>query len=619
MKGRVCWVGFACLCLATVAPAQDWGEIGVGYAWFQNSGNEDAFRSQYNLQQGFFLENLQLDLRHLVAGYDHFEFTASGFGGEPYQKASFKMVDWDREWSLQLNYSRRDGFFQLPSFDQGQQRDDWYITRWTGNLTWDGWKAARLRLDLHDTQNSGTQQYPFYGLGTPYVAQIGLSNRAQGAAFSLETRTLPVKLLFEEDVTRYTRDSRAAPGNNGEAMNGTDPDVLETLTTPGGNSSTVPTTRLALAYRDDTFEVVGQGLYRRDNFTVDAPNDVASYAIDGGQVGHISYIDQLTGSAEASTTTGDLRFGVAVAPWLTLRARGDYASVDTDMSLLGQRILNLTGPGGTLEIPTGVDDHGYLNHTDTLVTGEADFHKNGFGLLVAYHDGSRDVSWKYGTDYVGRDVTRTGNGWNVTASYALAREFTVEAGYDNNSFEKYIFRVDPQTVNRFWGKLSLRPVKGLEVSAYGSRDTADNPADVSNLDQTSDTYGLAVTYTAANGAFVTASYDAFTFSSDIDILYYAPALTQGVSNYDTNLKTANLRGAFPFAKIFRVTAGALQVKDTGQSLPFTSDVYDLELVVAALHQADFVVFGNYWSYNLKGSNEDDYTVKRYGVSVRWRF
>jgi hypothetical protein len=61
------------------------------------------------------------------------------------------------------------------------------------------------------------------------------------------------------------------------------------------------------------------------------------------------------------------------------------------------------------------------------------------------------------------------------------------------------------------------------------------------------------------------------------------------------------------------------VKDTGQSLPFTSDVYDLELVVAALHQADFVVFGNYWSYNLKGSNQDDYTVKRYGVSVRWRF
>jgi hypothetical protein len=612
-------VGFACLCLATFAPAQEWGEVGLGYAWLQNSGNENAFRSQYNIQQGFFLENLQLDLRHWFAGYNNFEFQASGFGGEPYQKAAFKMVDWDREWSVQLNYSRRNGFFQLASFEQGQQRDDWYITRWTGNVTWDGWKAARLRLDLRDVQTSGTTQYPFYGLGQPYVAKIDLNQRAQGAALSLETREWPVKILLEQDVTRYTRENRAKPGNNGEPLDSTDPDVLEKLTTPGGNSSTVPTTRLALTYRDNVVEVVGQGLYRRDNFAVNAPNDITSYAIDGGQIGHIAYIDQVTGSADASTTTGDLRVGVALANWLTLRARGDYANVDTDMSLVGLHVLNISGPGGTLDIPMDVNDHGYLNHTDKLLSGEADFHSGAFGLVVAYHDGSRDVAWKYGTDYVSRAVTRTGTGWNATASFALGRAFTIEAGYDDSTFEKYIFRTDPQTVNRLWGKLSLRPAKGLEISAHGSRDKAENPPDVANLNQPTDSYGLGVTYTAANGAFVTASYDAFNLTSDVNILYFAPGPTQAVSRFSTDLQTANLRAEFPIGKVLRVTGGALQVKDTGETRPFTADAYDLELVIAALHQADLVLFGNYWSYDLNQNNDDDYTVKRYGVSVRWRF
>jgi len=618
MKERLCWVGCACLCLAAFAPAQEWGGIGLGYAWLQSNGNENAFRSQYNVKQGFFLENLQLDLRHWFKGYDRFEFQASGFGGEPYQKASFKLVDRDREWSVQLNYARRNGFFQLASFDSGQQRDDWSITRWTSNITWDGWKAARLRLDLRDVHTSGTTQVQFYGLGQPYVARLDLDQRVQEAGLSLETRNWPVKILLEQDVTRYSRDTRGKPGNNGQSMTGTDPDVLETLTTPK-SSATVPTTRLAATYRDGVFEVVGQGLYRRDNFAINAPNDIMSYAIGGGQAGHIAYIDQVTGSADANATTGDLRVGVAVANWLTLRAGGDYANVDTDMSLLGERIFHLAGPGGTLDIPMSVNDHGYLNHTDKLFTGEADFHRGGFGFVVGYHDSSRDIAWKYGTDFVNRAVTRTGNGWNATASFALGRSFTVEAGYEDSTFEKYVFRTDPETVNRLWGKLSLRLSKGLEISAHGSRDKAENPASAASLNQPTDSYGLAVTYTAPSGAFVTASYDTFKLTSDINILYFAPGPTQAVSRYDTSLQTANLHAEVPIGKSLRVAGGALQVKDTGETRPFTSDAYDLELVIAALHRTDFVLFGNYWSYNLKDTHDDDYTVKRYGVSVRWRF
>jgi hypothetical protein len=619
MKGRLCWVGCAFLCLATVALAQDQGEIGIGYAWLTSGGNQNAFRSQYNIQQGFFLESLQLDMRKWFAGYDRFEFKASGFGGEPYRKASFTMVDSDREWSIQLNYARRNSFFQLSSFDQGQQRDDWNATRWTGNITWGGWRAVRLRLDLRDVQTSGTTQVPFYGLGVPYVASIKLDQHVQEAGISLETMQWPVKLVFEQDVTRYTNENRAAPGNNGQSYDGTDPDVLSGLSTPGKDTATVPTTRLSLVYRGPVFEIVGQGLYRRDNFSVNNADAATTFAVNGGKVGHASFIDNLTGSADADIRQGDLRIGAAVAPWLTLRARGDYRDVDTNMSLVGQHILNLTGPGGGLTFPLDVNNSGYLNHKDTLLTGEADLHSGGFGLVVAYHDSSRDVAWKYGTDYAPSSVNRTGTGWNATASYALGRAFTVEAGYDDSTFEKYVFRTQPQTVNRLWGKVALRPAKGFEITAHASRDKAENPASVANLNQPTDSYGAAISYSADSGAFVTASYDAFKLTSDMNIYYPAGGVTTGVSSYSTNLQTPSLRFGLPIGKVVKVTGGALQVKDTGDSMPFTSDVYDLELVFAALRQADFVLFGNYWSYDLKNTSVDDYTVKRYGVTVRWRF
>ena len=75
MKGKLCWLACACIGAAASGFGQDVGSIGIGYAWQQTSGNKDAFASQYDLSQGAFLENLNLDLRHYFAGYDRLKFT----------------------------------------------------------------------------------------------------------------------------------------------------------------------------------------------------------------------------------------------------------------------------------------------------------------------------------------------------------------------------------------------------------------------------------------------------------------------------------------------------------------------------------------------------------------
>ena len=630
MKGKSCWLAWACITAAAAGFGQDVGSIGFGYAWQKTNGNKDAFASQYDLSQGLFLESINLDLRRYLAGYDRFEVKAEGFGGDPHQHASFHIVDWDREWSLKLDYSRREAVYPSPALDLTGQSGmpaatgklanggTFSITHWTGSLTWDGWKAARLRLDLRDVQRSGDRLFAYYGLGGPYVAVTSLDEKTQEAGLSLETRTLPVKLVFEQDVTKYVREPRAGVGNDGQLLLAPNPNTLVTYDTPGKNSSTVPTTRLAAVYNNGTFELVGQTLYRRDRLETTS-NDTTAYAIDGGQIGHIGYLDAVMGSADTDTKLGDLRLGYAVAPGFTLRLKGHYADVSTDTSLIGQRLLQLSGPGGSLDFPLAINDNGYLNRTDKDIAGEAEFRTGPFGLVLGYHDGSREIGFLHGNDYAAQSVTRDAKGWNATASVALGKVFTAEIGWDDSSFEKYVFRTDPETVKRLWGKVSARPTAGLEFAAYGSHETLDNPATVADVSRPTDTVGVSATVTGARGEFASLSLDSLKLTSDTAIAYFAPGLTNGVSHYDTDLLTTALRASLPIGATVRLTGGGLYLKDRGDTLPFTSKAFDLEVEVPGPFQTRLAVFGNYWAYDIKSASDQNYDVTRYGISVRRRF
>ena len=630
MKGRACWVACACIAVAAAGSGQDLGSIGLGYAWQTNNGNQDAFASQYNLSQGFFLESLNLALSPTLKGYDRFDIKAEGFGGDPHQHASLNVLGKQRVWSLKLDYSRREAVYPSPALDLTGQLGmpatagnlanggTFAIARWTGSLTYDGWTAARLRLDLRDVQRSGDRLFAYYGLGGPYVARTRLDESTREAGVSLETRTLPVKLVLEQDFAKYEREPRGGVGNDGQPLFGSGTDQLSTYSTPGKDSSTVPTSRLSAVYNSGRFELVGQGLYRRDNLDA-SRNDTATYAIDGGQTGHMGFLDAMMGSADTDTKLGDLRLGFAVTSGLTLRVKGHYEDVSTDTTLVGQHILQLSGPGGSLDFPLDVNDAGYLKRTDKDLAGEAEFRTGAFGLVVGYHDGSREVGMLHGGDYEAQAVTRDAKGWDATASVAFGRVFTAEVGYNDASFEKYVFRTDPETVTRLWGKLSARPTAGLELAAYGSHEKLENPAAVADLSRPTDTVGLSATISNTKGAFASVSVDSLTLTSDTAIAYFAPGATTGVAHYDTDLMTTALRFALPVGATVRLTGGGLYLKDTGDSLPFTSKAADLEVEVPGPFQTRLALFGNYWAYDIKSASAQNYDVTRYGISVRRRF
>ncbi len=630
MKGTVRWLACFCFGVAALGYGEEFGSIGLGYAWLHQSGNRNAFASQYDLSQGLFLENLQLDLRRALPGFDRFEVKASGFGGDPFQRASLRIVDRAREWTLNLDYTRREVVLASPSLDLAlaggvapgtpglENGGRFSITRWTGSLTWDGWRAARLRLDLRDVRRSGSRLFPFYGLGEPYVARTSLDERVQEAGISLETRAWPVKILIEQDFTKYSREPQGGVGNGGQPLAGTDPDDLVTYTT-GTDSNTVPTTRLSAVYNSGRFEVVGQGLYRRDRLDGNHNDDLAAYAIGGGTAGHIGYLDAVMGSADTDTKLADLRLGFAATPWLTVRARSHWADVSTASTLVGVNALLLAGPGGALDFSVPVNDRGYLDRTDKDIAGEAELRSGGFGLVVAYHDGSREIGWLHGSDYQREGVTRDAKGWSATASLALGRTFTAQAGYDDSSFEKYVFRTDPKTVTRLWAKLAARPIAGLEIAAHGSRERVENPSQVAALERPTDAFGVAATYAAAGGAFVSVSVDSLKLTSDVAISYWAPLLTAAVSHYETDLLTTSVRASLPIGKTVRLAGGGLYLKDRGDTLPFTSKAYDLEVEVPGPFKSKLAIFGNHWAYDLKSLPDQNYDVTRYGISVRRRF
>ena len=120
-------------------------------------------------------------------------------------------------------------------------------------------------------------------------------------------------------------------------------------------------------------------------------------------------------------------------------------------------------------------------------------------------------------------------------------------------------------------------------------------------------------------AFASLSVDSFKLTSDTAIIYFAPGLTNGDSHYDTDVLTTSLRAAIPIGPAVRLTGGGLYLKDRGDSLPFTSKAYDLEVEVPGPFKSRLALFGNHWAYDIPSASDQNYDVNRYGISVRRRF
>ncbi len=603
----------------TVSPgwSQGTGELGVGYVWQSSRGSKESFASQYALDSGLFLAGISLDLRSWSPGYSRLSLEASGFGAEPFGRARF-VAAWDQEWRLELGFTRRERFFSLPSWDFGQRREAWTIERWDGRLVYEGFSWARMQLSVRDVRRHGWLSGPFYGLGRPYVGEGRLAQELREAFFSVESKGLPVRLLLEQGVSHARRHTSMRPGNGGSPADGEDPDTLDGLRSSGDDKSTSPVTRLLASWESGRWDVGVEGLYRKDHGIAERAG-WERYALGEGAWGSLAFADALKGQVEGTVKKAEARVGLDVGRGFSLVVRGGSERSERDSVLLGSRFVVLTGPGGGVEIPVVADDNGFFDVRDRFSVVEARYRAQGFGLAVFRNWNSRDVRWQLGRETSAQGPERDGDGWGVVASFWSGGTFSGELGGERGSFERYVFRIEPQSTKRAWAKLAYTPREGVELGASMRTESSDNPSSVAGLAYDSRDLAVSATLHWQAGGWLGVSFSRLELSSDVGIQFFAPALTPGVSSYRLQVNNAAVRGFWPLAPRWELEGGYTLVKDTGRTLPFVAHNGDLQVSWKSSPTLIWSLFANVYSFDEDRANNEDFDVRRFGVVCRWRF
>lgn len=602
--------------VATPLAAQGWsGSVGLAVVGQSTSGSESSFRTQANLDEGFVLEELLLRYGGAEDSDTELTLKAWGFGNtEPDQHFELEL-ELDAPWSFNLSYDRRESFFQLTESELGLRRDDWEVDRWRAGVVWDGWRAARLRLDLRHTLRDGTVQRPFFGLNTLYPLAVEVDESFTEAALSLETKTTPVKLVLEQALATYERDNRRRPAGSLN-LDGDDPDLFAVASDSRSEKRDVPTTRVMAIYGSERFEILGSLVWRPAE--LDSSGTVAEgYDIGGGDIGRVEFIDTLTGSGDMDTLAGNFRLGVRLGSSWTLRLESDYRDTSTDATLVGERLLRLSNPrGDVLELPASIEDSSFLDVTDSTTRLTLEWSGGDWSLWAGGFLASRDVDWRIGEEGEDVDVSRDSDGALVGVAWSRGR-VKGSAEIEHGSFDRFIFATDPETVDRLTLRLQADLGGGWDGHLYGRLEEADNPASVSDLDHSSDGYGLGVAWTSTGGGN--------GFGLDLDVLDLAtetglllPTGGAGLSVYDLSLVTLTAHGRAELGRA-RLSGSATRIEDSGDTWPVESWVGRARLGFAIPSDAEIALFGEYWSYDEERAGGDDYDVTRYGLAFNWRF
>jgi len=590
------------------------GAIGVAYAWQSSSGNASSFRSQTDLRPGFILEELDLTLPREDGG-DRFSLRAWGFGRSEPAEGAVLTADLGRAFSLDVRYDRRRSFFELAEGDLSARSDRWHITRWRGALAWDGWSFARLTLDLRHTDRGGTVHRLSYGLNELYPIRVALDESMDEAAIRFETKTLPVHIRFEQAFATFTRKNRPAP--DGSVSVGGDPDLLTDLGTSYEDSQDVPTTRLDLSWAGRSVEVAANILWSSADLD-STGSGWQEYAISAGEAGTIRMVDDIVGTASMDTLAGGIAVGVRLGGRWQLKLRSDYRDASSDSTLMGMRLLKVTNPaGGGLELSAPMDDSGRYDFTDFGGEATVEYRADRFAVWGGGLVGSREVSWRRFDGDPGEDVTRDTSGILVGGSLHLASKLRGSVEYRHGSFEKYVFRTDPETVDAVSLRLSADLGAGFSLVANGSFESADNPASESSLDVSSGAGGLGLAWASADGkasAGVSASLVDLTTETSLVL----PGGTEGQSRYDLNLTTLGVYGAMDWGVVL-LRGSVTWMEDTGDSWPVTAWNGAVRLGYRVMERLELAAFVRYWSYDEGLSELDDFDLTRYGLAVRWSF
>jgi hypothetical protein len=619
---RTGWTGASLLALALALAvsfplaAQDWsGSIGVGVIAQDDDGSVDSFRTQSDLDEGLILEELKLVYDGGDESDTEMTLRAWGFGGaEPASHARFDLA-LDSPWRFDLDYDRFDSFFALTGGDLALRADDWTLERWHGGIAWDGWRKARLSLDLRYHERSGRVVRPLYGLNELYPLYLDLDETMAEAALRVETKELPVHFVLEQAYAVYERNNDRRPADP-ENLAGGDPDLFTDAAEDLDEERDVPTTRLLADWAGERAEVAVSMLYRPAE--LESTGAVSStFDLQGGSIGRVSFIDDLTAKAESDAFVGNLRLGFHLAPGWTLRLTGDYRDTSTDATLVGLTLFRIFNPAfGTVDIGGEVDESTIFDVTEdeyrlTLEWAGA----GGWTAWGGGSTGSRDVKWRFAENRSDYDVNRDSDGWLAGLGYRHGG-VTASAEYQHGTFDSYVFRTDAETVDRLSLRFSSQLGGGWSVRLQGRFEDADNPTDVASLDRSSESYGGGFAWDSEDGeSGFGLDLDLADLSSDVAIAL--PGGAPALSTYDLSLVSVAVHGRTTVGPV-RLSGSAVRSEDSGDTWPLESIVARGRVAFDVFTGTEAALFGEYWSYDEDRADADDFDVLRYGVALAWR-
>ncbi len=595
--------------------AEGWsGTLGLELWARSTSGSEGSYRSQLNLDEGMNLEELLLRYQGEEEKPTRLTLRASGFGGS--EPASSFGLDWElaKPWRLELDYDRRESFFEVAGYEDGLRTDDWEIERWHAGVEWDGWKAARLALELRSTERRGTVDRPLFGLNERYPLRLALDESMTEAALSIETRTLPFTLLFEQSLATYERQNGRRPaaaldltGDDFDRFAGADEGRIE--------ERDIPTSRLVATYANPRFELAASFLYSPAE--LDGRGSVAeSFDIFGGLAGRVEFIDDVVTSGSMDTFAGDLRLAVRLAPGWTLRLEGDHRDTTTDAALLGERIVRITNPfGDVFDLVGGRDESALYDVTDDHGRLTVEWSGGAWAVWGGAFTASRDVRWRLANDSA-LDTARDSDGTLVGVAWSKG-ELSASAEYESGTFDRFVFRTDPETVDRLTLRIRAGLGKGWHLRARGRFEDADNPASVAGLDRSAKAWGAGLTWDSEDGkAGFGLDLDAADLATRTDLVL--PGGGADVSVYDLSLFSTTLHGRGEIGKL-RLSGSATRLDDSGATWPVESWIARARVGYPVRPKLEVAALGEYYSYEEGRATADDFDVTRYGIGLKWSF
>ena len=604
---------------ATPASAQDWsGSIGAAYVWQSVDGKENSFLTQTNLDSGFVLEDLDLLYKSDDGAVTEFSFAAWGFGdAEPASAARFNLR-FNGGFSIFADYDQRESFFGLGASDFSNRSDDWEITRWRAGLSIEAWRPIKIELIYRSVSREGTIFRPMYGLNELYPIGADLDDTMTEAVFRLTTRTLPVRIDFEQSFADYRQKSRRfAAGSN--AIGTPDPDLLADATSNYTDiQDAVPTSRLTVGYSGGIFEGVASVLYRKADLA-SSGTDSQAFLIGGGETGTMTYVDTLLGSAESEAVAGNLAMGFALGRRFAVRLAGSYRDSRSNSTLLGERLLRIANPamGTSFDYTAPIDTDGVFDYTDSDLRATVEYRAPTWAVWAGGLTTSRETTWRRTSGDEPSSSDRDGNGLLAGASFDPGRAFDLSLEIERGDFSRFVFRTDPETVDRATLRIRSRLGKGWQLTANGRYEKATNPDNVSALDFESTPYGIAVSWNSEDGASsVGLDLENYTISSGVGLVL--PGGDSGWSEYDLDMTSATIFGGTR-AGIFGVDGSLTWMKDNGETWPVDAVIGRLRFTLYGAAGLEYSAFAQYWSYDEQRTDLDDFDVLRYGLAVHWRF